>query len=54
MLPVRQRLLVCDNFAGMFTHSCQAQDLAPRAYFITPPRSNAITLTETFFDGSID
>lgn len=30
------------------------QDLAPRAYFIGPLRSNAITLAESFFDGSID
>jgi hypothetical protein len=30
-----------------------AQDLAPRAYVITPTHSNAITLTWSFFDGSI-
>ena len=30
-----------------------AQDLAPRAYVITPLHSNAITLTWSFFDGSI-
>jgi Putative MetA-pathway of phenol degradation len=30
-----------------------AQDLAPRAYTITPLRSNAITLTYSFFDGSL-
>ena len=29
------------------------QDLAPRAYVITPIRSNAITLTSAFFDGSL-
>src|SRR5580704_15972055 len=32
----------------------KAQDLAPRAYFISPLRSNAITLTESFFNGDID
>ena len=31
-----------------------AQDLAPRAYIITPLHSNAITLTWSFYDGSID
>ena len=31
-----------------------AQDLAPRAYVITPLRSNAINLTESFYDGSIN
>jgi len=31
-----------------------AQDLAPRAYVITPVHSNAVTLTYSFFDGSID
>jgi outer membrane putative beta-barrel porin/alpha-amylase len=32
---------------------CRAQDLAPRAYLITPVHSNAVTLTYSFFDGSI-
>ena len=32
----------------------RAQDLAPRAYVITPLHSNAITLTYSFFDGSIN
>ena len=32
---------------------CHAQDLAPRAYIVTPLRSNAITLTYSFFDGSL-
>jgi hypothetical protein len=31
-----------------------AQDLAPRAYLITPFHSNAVTLTWSFYDGSID
>jgi Putative MetA-pathway of phenol degradation len=30
-----------------------AQDLAPRAYVITPLHSNAVTLTYSFFDGSL-
>lgn len=32
---------------------CHAQDLAPRAYMITPLHSNAVTLTFSYFNGSI-
>jgi len=32
---------------------CVAQDLAPRAYLITPVHSNAVTLISSFFNGSI-
>ena len=31
-----------------------AQDLAPRAYLITPLHSNAVTVAWSFYDGSID
>ena len=31
-----------------------AQDLAPRAYVITPVRSNAVILTWSFFDGGVN
>src|SRR5579863_417742 len=31
-----------------------AQDLAPRAYVITPLHANAVTLTWSFFDGSVN
>ena len=31
----------------------RAQDLAPRAYVITPLHSNAVTLTYSLFDGNI-
>jgi len=31
-----------------------AQDLSPRAYLITPLRSNAVTLTWSFYDGGIN
>ena len=54
MLAVHQRLLCVTIVVGIFTRACRAQDLAPRAYFITPLRSNAITLAWSFFDGSID
>ncbi len=32
---------------------CRGQDLAPRAYLITPVHSNAVTLTYSFFDGDL-
>jgi hypothetical protein len=31
-----------------------AQDLAPRAYVITPTRTNAVTVAWSFYDGNID
>jgi hypothetical protein len=37
-------------FAG---NVCYAQDLAPRAYLITPIHSNAVTLTYSLFDGNL-
>ena len=53
-MPVHQLLLLLVITTGILTHSSRAQDLAPRAYSITPIRFNAITLSESFFDGSID
>ena len=53
MLPAYS-ILVCLTIFAWIPHFCWAQDLAPRAYFIAPLRSNAITLSESFFDGSID
>jgi hypothetical protein len=42
------------SFTGsLAANVCHAQDLAPRAYIITPIRSNAITLTYSFFDGGL-
>ena len=32
----------------------QAQDLAPRAYIVTPVHSNAVTLTYAFYAGNLD
>jgi hypothetical protein len=37
-----------------FVHGLCAQDLAPRAYVITPLHSNAVTLSLSFYDGSIN
>ncbi len=36
------------------SHLLLAQDLAPRAYIITPVRSNAVTVTWAFYDGGIN
>jgi hypothetical protein len=38
---------------GIGALRCLGQDLAPRAYVITPIHSNAVVLTYSFFDGSI-
>jgi hypothetical protein len=38
---------------GMLSIVSYAQDLAPRAYIITPVGSNAVTLTYSFFAGNI-
>lgn len=35
-------------------HALSAQDLAPRAYVITPLHSNAATLTYSFYDGGLN
>ncbi len=32
---------------------CSAQDLAPRAYVITPVRANAVTVTYSFYQGNV-
>jgi hypothetical protein len=50
----RPKLFVLPMVAGIFIHSGLAQDLAPRAYIITPVHSNAVTLTWAFYDGGID
>lgn len=47
----------CCVFAGYAVCVCQAafaQDLAPRAYVITPIHSNAVVATYSFFNGHLD
>jgi hypothetical protein len=39
--------------AGLVAGVSRAQDLAPRAYLITPTGSNAIILSYSFFDGPV-
>src|SRR5215471_19728886 len=46
----RIALFFCVYLAPGVSH---AQDLAPRAYLITPIHSNAVTLTYSFFDGTL-
>jgi hypothetical protein len=41
------------TLAGAAEH-LQAQDLTPRAYLITPLRSNAVTLSDVFSDGNLE
>ena len=45
--------LVLTFMAATLTHLC-AQDLAPRAYVVTPKNSNALTLTWSYFDGGLN
>jgi hypothetical protein len=45
--------LVLTFIAATFTCAC-AQDLAPRAYFITPKNSNALTVTWSYYNGGLD
>jgi hypothetical protein len=50
------RLRLIPMLAGMLVFSLRlvAQDLAPRAYVITPLHSNAVTLTWSFYDGGLN
>jgi hypothetical protein len=48
------RLLAWTVLIGSFIHSGWGQDLAPRAYLITPLHSNAINLTYSYFNGGLD
>jgi hypothetical protein len=48
------RLMVLTMLAGMLLYDCRAQDLAPRVYVITPVHSNAVTMSWSYYGGSID
>ena len=50
-MPLKISTAVC--MAGLVAGVGQAQDLAPRAYLITPTGSNAVILSYSFFDGSV-
>src|SRR5271167_2195697 len=45
--------LLSAAITGCSLSAVWAQDLAPRAYVITPVHSNAITLTYSFYNGSV-
>jgi hypothetical protein len=53
-VTLHARLLYLTTLFVVLLHSCPAQDLAPRAYLITPLHSNAVTLSSAFFSGDID
>jgi len=55
MASKRTFLGLAFSVAALFSplHSLRAQDLAPRAYVITPLRSNAAVFSYTFNDGSV-
>jgi hypothetical protein len=47
------KLSILVLFASFYVSLCRAQDLAPRAYIITPVSSNAITLTYSYSQGGL-
>jgi hypothetical protein len=52
-MPILRKLVIV---AALITWTCAAaytQDLAPRAYVITPLHSNALTLTSTYYTGGL-
>jgi len=48
------RFAIAGVIAGHVWQSACAQDLAPRAYVITPIHSNAITMSYGFYSGNLD
>lgn len=50
---MRCRLVLLSALALLITPSL-AQDLAPRAYVVTPVHANAVTLTSSFYDGGLN
>jgi hypothetical protein len=48
------KLALSTVVAAWSMQAMRGQELAPRAYFITPVNSNAITLIESFYTGGVD
>jgi hypothetical protein len=48
------KLVFAATLAASSLQVLRAQDLAPRAYVISPIHSNAITITWAFYDGGLD
>ncbi len=46
--------IVVSGLAYALLTQAFAQDLAPRAYLITPIHANAVTVTESFYDGGLN
>ena len=53
MRMLHQCALLLLPFLGTVSQLCVAQNLAPRAYLITPTHANAVTVTWSFYDGGI-
>lgn len=53
-LATKTRLTLLLPCVYLLTNVCNAQELAPRAYLITPVHSNAAILTYSFFDGNLE
>ncbi len=51
---MRRHVVVFSILSVVLTTRSFAQDLAPRAYLITPVHSNAVTLTWSFYSGGLD
>ena len=51
---MRRYVVVLSILTAVLAAPLCAQDLAPRAYLITPVHSNAITLTWSFYNGGLD
>jgi hypothetical protein len=47
------KLVLSTAIAALFLQPVRAQDLSPRAYVITPIHSNAVILSWSFYNGSI-
>lgn len=54
MLSVRKRRHLSVLLFGCLCCFASAQDLAPRAYVITPIHTNAVVATYSFFNGNLD
>jgi hypothetical protein len=58
----RQEFILCGLIRGLFpifaclclVEGASAQDLAPRAYIISPIHSNAVVMTYAYFNGTLD
>ncbi len=53
MMRCTSKLALLALLAACASHSLHGQDLAPRAYTLTPLRANALTLTYAFYDGGL-